>query len=136
MMDHEQDLGTETEPKAAASTVVRHPASASGSKGETGNPAPVQMSSHLLTLWFGVMAVGGIGFGTLAHQRPFGNGLLGNPLVVFFAFVAAGLLTVNMVHPQPITKLISLPSLIAGFVIAVACYFLGAWFGAALSASP
>jgi hypothetical protein len=99
-------------------------------------PPPVPVSPHLLTWWFGVMAVGGLGFGTYADQRPFGNGVLAHPLVVFFAFVGAGLLTLRFLHTKPLVQLISAQSLAAGFVIAIACFFIGNWFGVNLIHMP
>jgi hypothetical protein len=97
---------------------------------------PVPVSPHLLTWWFGLMAVGGLGFGAYAAERPFGNGVLAYPLVVFFAVVAAGLMTLRFLHVQPLLKLISAPSLAAGAAIAVACFFIGSWFGSNLIHMP
>jgi hypothetical protein len=97
---------------------------------------PVPVSPHLLTWWFGLMASGGVGFGVYADQRPFGAGVLAHPLVVFAACVLAGLLTLRFLHDRPMLQLISLRSFVAGVVIAVACYFLGRWFGAHLMHLP
>ena len=98
--------------------------------------AHVPVSPHLLTWWFGLMATGGVGFGWYAEQQPFGHGILAHPLVVFGAFVAAGLATVRFLHNRPMLELISLPALLVGGVIGVACFFLGNWFGASLSMMP
>ena len=74
------------------------------------------------------MALGGVGFGLYAEERPFGNGVLAHPLVVFFAFVAAGLLTLRFLHARPVTDLISLRCLAFGIVIGIVCFFIGNWF--------
>ena len=99
-------------------------------------PPPVPVSPHLLTWWFGLMAAGGVGFGLYADERPFGNGVLAHPLVVFFAFVAAGLLTLRFLHARPLLQLISARGLAAGAVIGIACFFLGTWFGVNLVHMP
>jgi hypothetical protein len=99
-------------------------------------PPPVPVSQHLLTWWFGIVAVGGLGFGAYADQRPFGNGVLAHPLVVLFAFAAAGLLTLRFLHAKPLLQLISAPSLAAGAVIGIACFFIGKWFGVNLIHMP
>ena len=99
-------------------------------------PPPVPVSPHLLTWWFGALAVGGLGSGAYADQRPFGNGLLAHPLVVLFAFVAAGLLTLRFLHDKPLLQLISAQRLAVGAVIGIACFFIGKWFGVNLIHMP
>ena len=100
------------------------------------HPPPVPVSPHLLTWWFGLMAIGGVGFGAFAEERPFGNGVLAYPLVVFFAFVAVGLLTLRFLHGRPVTELISARSLAFGCFIAIVCFFIGNWFGVSLMTLP
>jgi hypothetical protein len=99
-----------------------------------GRPPPV--SPHLLTWWFGVMAIGGVGFGIYADEHPFGRGALAHPLVVFAAAVLAGLLTLRFLNERPLLRLISARSLAAGAVIGVACFALGRWFGVNLMHLP
>jgi hypothetical protein len=99
-------------------------------------PPPVLVSPHLLTWWFGLMALGGVGFGLYAEERPFGNGVLGLPLVVFFAFVAVGLLTLRFLHARPLLELISGRSIAAGIAIGIVCFFIGNWFGVSLIKMP
>jgi hypothetical protein len=101
-----------------------------------GGPPPVPMSPHLLTWWFGLTAVGGLGFGAYADERPFGNGVLAHPLVVFFAVVAAGLMTLRFLHERPLLQLIPAPCLAAGAIIGIACFFVGSWFGSNLIHMP
>lgn len=100
------------------------------------HPPPLPVSPHLLTWWFSLMAIGGLGLGVFAHNQPFGNAFLGHPLVVFFAVVAALLLTLRFLHARPLRELISVPLLGLGCAIAVACYILGDWFGTNLMALP
>jgi hypothetical protein len=104
--------------------------------GPPDGPPPVAVSPHLLTWWFGLMAAGGVGFGLYADERPFGNGVLAHPLVVFFAFVVAGLLTLRFLHARPVLQLISARCLAAGAVIGIACFFVGNWFGVNLINMP
>ena len=82
------------------------------------------------------MALGGVGFGLYAEERPFGNGVLANPLIVFFAFVAAGLLTLRFLHARPVPELISSRYLAIGIVIGIICFFIGNWFGVNLLKMP
>jgi hypothetical protein len=100
------------------------------------DPPPVPVSPHLLTWWFGLMALGGVGFGLYAEERPFGKGVLAYPLIVFFAFVVAGVLTLRFLHGRPLLQLISGRSLAAGIVIGIACFFIGNWFGVSLIKMP
>jgi hypothetical protein len=101
-----------------------------------GDLPPVQVSRHLLTWWFGLMALGGVAFGLYADAHPFGNGVLAHPLTIFFALVIAGLLTLRFLHARPMLKLISAPALAIGAAIAIACFFLGNWFGVSLINMP
>jgi hypothetical protein len=97
---------------------------------------PVPVSPHLLTWWFGLLATGGVGFGLYADDHPFGRGVLAHPLAVFAACVVAALLTLRFLHARPLLQVISARSIAAGVVIAITCYFLGAWFGASLMYLP
>jgi hypothetical protein len=97
---------------------------------------PVPVSPHLLTWWFGLMATGGVGFGLYADERPFGSGVLAHPLVVFAALVLVGVMTLRFLHARPVLQLISARSVAAGAVIAIACFFLGKWFGGSLMHMP
>jgi hypothetical protein len=99
-------------------------------------PVPAQELRHLLTAWFGLMAVGGAAFGLFAFERPFGPGVLAHPLVVFFAIVAAGLLTLRFLSTRPLAELISIWSLVAGIAIGLASFLFGNWFGVNLIAIP
>jgi hypothetical protein len=104
------------------------------------DPAPQEgappVSPHLLTWWFGLMAIGGIAFGLDADAHPFGRGVLAHPLAVFAGCVLAGLLTLRFLHRRPVLQMISLRSLAAGAVIGAACFFLSGWFGANLMHMP
>jgi hypothetical protein len=110
------------------------PRPASSTSGHSDGPLPI--SSHLLTWWFGLMAIGGAGFGLYADEHPFGRGLLAHPLAVFAACGFAGLLTLRFLHARPLLQVISGRSLAAGTVIGVACFFLGRWFGVNLMHIP
>ena len=99
-------------------------------------PPPVPVSPRLLTWWFGLMAAGGVGFGVYADERPFGDGALAHPLVVFLACAVAGLLTLRFLHARSLLKLISARCLAAGIVIGIACFFIGRWFGVNLIHMP
>jgi hypothetical protein len=100
------------------------------------DPPPVPVSPHLLTWWFGLMAAGGVGFGLYANERPFGSGVLAHPLVIFFVFVIAGLLSLRFLHARPVLQLISAGRLAAGAAIGITCFFVGNWFGVSLINMP
>jgi hypothetical protein len=102
----------------------------------SGDPPSVPVSPHLLTWWFGLMALGGVAFGLYAEQQPFGKGVLAHPLAVFFALVAAGLLSLRFLHARPVTALISSWSLAIGIAIGTGCFFIGSWFGVNLINMP
>jgi hypothetical protein len=69
-----------------------------------------EVELRALSWWLGAMALGGMVFGMYGAQHPFAGDLLAHPLTMFVAD----------------------RFLVAGVVIGIACYFLGAWFGSAL----
>jgi hypothetical protein len=99
-------------------------------------PPPVAVSEHILTWWFGLIALGGVGFGVVAERRPFGQGVLAHPLVVFAAAIAVVLVSLRLAHARPLTEIISERFLIAGGIIAVVCFLIGNWFGINLNRMP
>jgi hypothetical protein len=93
---------------------------------------PSRVSPHLLTWWFGLTAIGGMGFGLYADAHPFGRGVLAHPLAVLAAGVLAGLMTLRLLYARPLVQVISARCLAAGAVIAAVCFFLGRWFSASV----
>jgi hypothetical protein len=93
---------------------------------------PPRVSPHLLTWWFGVMAIGGMGSGLYADAQPFGDGVLAHPLAALAAGVLAGLMTLRLLYARPLLQVISVRCLAAGAVIAAMCFLLGRWFSATL----
>lgn len=81
------------------------------------------------------MSIGGLALGLLSRDYTFAKGVLAHPLVIFFAMVATGLMTLRFLHGG-LLKVISATSLVVGFVIAIACYFIGVWFAVSLAAMP
>jgi len=59
-------------------------------------------SPRARVVWYGLMAISGFGFGLLAERRPFGEGILFHPLVVFFALAGLGLLALRMALARPV----------------------------------
>lgn len=115
---------------------MQHSADPGSSRSQHPSGGPLPVSPHLLTWWFGLLSLGALGFGVYADEHPFGRGILAYPLVVFAAFVAAGLLSLRSLHARPLPQLIPAQALAAGGVIALACFFLGRWFGASLLHMP
>ena len=81
------------------------------------------------TVWYALMAVGGLGFGLLGDQRPFGDGMLFHPLVVFFALVVLALLALRIVLARPVPDVISDRALMFGCAIGVAAFLAGNFLG-------
>jgi hypothetical protein len=121
---------------SSAAAMSDHPRSHPVKPERPDGPPPVPVSPHLLTWWFGLMAAGGVGFGLYTDERPFGNGVLAHPLVVFLACAVAGLLTLRFLHARPVLQLISARCLAVGVAIGIACFFIGTWFGVHLIHLP
>jgi hypothetical protein len=85
--------------------------------------------ARALSLWLGLMALGGMVFGMYGAQRPFGDGLITHPFTIFCGLGLAGLLILRFAGDRP---LVSDRFLVAGVVVGIACYFLGVWFGTEL----
>lgn len=75
-------------------------------------------------IWYVLMVAGGLVFGSLANWRPLGTGLLEHPIVIYFALVAVGLLTLRFALSRPVPEVISDRALFAGGVAGVAAFLL------------
>jgi len=71
------------------------------------------------------MGISGFGFGLLAERRPFGEGILVHPLVVFFALAGLGLLGVRMALARPMPDVIPDRTLMLGCVLGLATFLAG-----------
>jgi hypothetical protein len=83
-------------------------------------------------VWYGLMAVSGFGFGLLAERRPFGEGILVHPLVVFFALTGLGLLAVRTALARPVPEVIPDRTLMLGCVLGLATFLAGNFVAARL----
>ena len=81
------------------------------------------------------MASGGFGFGLLGDRRPFGQDILGHPLVVFFVMAAAVLLVLRIVLKRPVPELIPERVLLIGCVLGGAAFLVGNWIAVHLLAA-
>jgi len=81
--------------------------------------------SRVRAVWFGVMALAGLGFGLLAERRPFGDGILLHPLVVFFVLVGLCLLALRMALARPVPDVIPDRALMLGCVLGLAMFLAG-----------
>jgi len=122
--------------RSAMSNIPSAPSTPPDRRTPPDGPPPVPVSEHILTWWFGLMALGGVGFGLVAERRPFGNGVLAYPLVVYFACVAVALLTLRFLHAKPVPELISERYLAVGCAIGIVCFLIGNWFGVNLDKMP
>jgi hypothetical protein len=90
-------------------------------------------AGRVLTWWFGAMSAFGLAFGSMSEQRPFGSDVPAQPLVIFFAVVAAALLVLRFALRGPVSALISDRMLLVGCGIGILAFLIGNWFGAHLS---
>jgi hypothetical protein len=78
------------------------------------------------------LGISGFGFGLLAERRPFGEGILVHPLVVFFALAGLGLLALRMVLARPVPDVIPDRMLMLGCVLGLATFLAGNFVAAHL----
>src|SRR5712692_10372220 len=69
---------------------------------QTKSKFPPSARPHVLTWWYGLMAIGGTAFGLIGERRPFGQGFLAHPLVAFFIVVGVGLLALRFALARPV----------------------------------
>ena len=82
-------------------------------------------SRRVLTWWFGLMALGGLGFGLTSERRPFGDDFLLHPLAVFFAIVGVALLALRVVLRRPVPELIPERMLLVGCIAGAVTFLAG-----------
>jgi hypothetical protein len=80
---------------------------------------------YALLTWYGLMAFVGLGFGSLADRRPFGEDILVHPLVLFFILVGLGLIALRVLLARPVPEVLSDRALIAGCVLGLAMFLVG-----------
>ena len=88
----------------------------------------------LSACWYALMALGGFGFGLFADRRPFGDGILVHPLVLFFVLVGLGLLALRMALARPVPEVISDRALMLGCVLGLAMFLAGNFVAAHVQA--
>ena len=71
------------------------------------------------------MAAGGLGFGLFGERRPFGDGVLFHPLVMFFVTVGIALLALRIVLARPVPEVISDRALMIGCAFGAAAFLAG-----------
>jgi len=84
-------------------------------------------TGRVLTWWFGLMSIAGMGFGTFSEARPFGDDVLAHPLVIFFAVVAAGLLGLRVALRRPVPEIISDRLLMIGCLVGLVAFLISNW---------
>jgi len=96
--------------------------SSAGGRTQSGRPIA-------LVLWYGLMAMGGLGFGLIGDRRPFGDGILSHPLVLYFVTAGVALLAVRVALARPVPEIISDRALVFGCVAGVAAFLAGNFIG-------
>jgi hypothetical protein len=89
-------------------------------------------SGRLSDYWYGAVCIAGLGFGLLGERRPFGQGILAHPFIVYAFVVAAGLLVIRVVRQQPVPELIPERALGLGCAAGVALFLAGNFIAAHL----
>jgi hypothetical protein len=89
-------------------------------------------SRRLSGYWYGAVCIAGLGFGLLGERRPFGQGILAHPFIVYAFVVAAGLLVIRVVRQQPVPELIPERALGLGCAAGVALFLAGNFIAAHL----
>jgi len=84
--------------------------------------------------WYALMPLAGFGFGLFAERRPFGDGILVHPLVLFFVVVGLGLLVLRMALARPVPEVISDRALMLGCVLGLAMFLAGNFVAAHVQA--
>ena len=97
-------------------------------------PKPVPNAQRILTIWFAMMATAGAAFGIAAKDRPFGDDVLLNPVVIMFACVGAGLVAIRFALRRPVTEVIPDRLLVLGCLVGLAAFLIGNWLAVHLRA--
>jgi hypothetical protein len=87
------------------------------------------MGDRARVWWFGVMIAAGFAFGLIGDRRPFGEGMIAHPLVVFAAAAGVGLLILRVALQRPVPEVIPERALMLGFVLGLAAFLVGNWLG-------
>ena len=86
-------------------------------------------------LWYRILMIaGGFAFGLFADRRPFGETVLGHPIVVFCVIAGIGLLVLRIVRARPVPEIIPERALVIGFLLGIAAFLVGNWIGVHLFA--
>jgi apolipoprotein N-acyltransferase len=68
----------------------------------------------------------------LGDRRPFGDAVLGHPIVVFAGLAGLGLVILRVVLQRPVPDVIPERAMIVGFLFGIAAFLVGNWVGAHL----
>jgi len=104
-------------------SALRSNRSSTGGRDNPGRP-------NALTLWYGSMAAAGFAFGVIWDRRPFGDGVLFHPLVVFFILAGVALLALRVVLARPVPEIIPDRALMLGCVLGLAAFLAGNFLAA------
>jgi hypothetical protein len=103
---------------------------AAGDKQAPPTQAKPERSGRALAIWwYGLMTIGGFGFGILADKRPFGDDLLVHPVTVFFILVGLALIALRVLLARPVPEVISDRALVAGCCVGLVLFLVGNFTG-------
>lgn len=89
-------------------------------------------SKRLITGWYVVIAIAGLGFGLLGERRPFGEDVLAHPLIIYGLAVGGGLLILRFANGRPVPEIIPERALGRGGALGLAMFLVGNFVAAHL----
>ena len=92
------------------------------------------MNYRAVFWWRAAMIAGGFVFGLFADRRPFGEPVLGHPIVVFCGIAGLGLLALRIALARPVPDVIPERAMVVGFLLGIAAFLAGNWIGVHLIA--
>jgi hypothetical protein len=75
--------------------------------------------------WYALVGLGGLAFGLIGEERPFGTGVMAHPLVVFAAAVGVALVVLRVALMRPVPEAIPDRALLLGGLAGLALFLAG-----------
>jgi hypothetical protein len=86
--------------------------------------------------WLGLTALGGLACGLVAERRPFGDAVIGHPLIVLFVAAGLGLIGLRILLRRPVPEVIPDRALLMGCFAGLGLFLVGNWIGTHVAAAP
>jgi hypothetical protein len=82
------------------------------------------------------MALAGLASGLVAERRPFGDAIIGHPLIVLFVAAGLGLIVLRILLRRPVPEVIPDRVLLMGCIAGLGMFLVGNWIGAHVAIAP